>query len=251
MRRAHTRVELRTVVLATILASIGCGGSGGGAIGVDVSFDPGMPRSARDQAVRVEVYLIAECGGISLGDRPADAIASTFTLRDGTMGPFGEAIEVGDYGLYAVAQDSRCAVVAASCESVSITGADQPPLEIILSTFAGAPCMSAEVCVIETGDCVAAGGTGGTGGSGAVGGTAGTSGMGGPGGMGGTGGAGPACVGEPDETSCFVGQTEGMCRMGECCTGCWDGMECQPGTKTQQCGTGGELCEFVPGCDSG
>ncbi|MEM9191941.1 MAG: hypothetical protein AAGF12_22400 [Myxococcota bacterium] len=38
----------------------------------------------------------------------------------------------------------------------------------------------------------------------------------------------------------------GRCYEGACCTGCWDGFQCQPGTELAACGQQGEVCEVCP-----
>jgi len=49
-----------------------------------------------------------------------------------------------------------------------------------------------------------------------------------------------------DGTSCDAGA--GRCFDGFCCDGCWDGMNCRPGTELSYCGLGGERCAD---CDDG
>ena len=43
---------------------------------------------------------------------------------------------------------------------------------------------------------------------------------------------------KPDKTTC----PQGLCYKGVCCTGCWDGNNCQPGTDDKKCGSGGIDC---------
>ena len=143
-----------------------CAGSGPGGPSFEVSFDPATPRSARDRAVRVEVYLVDSCANVTLGTRPVPAVANTYVLRGGEGGAFGDALEDGEYGLYGVAQDADCAVVAAGCAPVTITDA-QDTLAVTLRTFEGQGCSVDQYCSVETGDCLdGAGGTGGIGGAG-------------------------------------------------------------------------------------
>lgn len=154
----------------------------------EVDFDSGMPRSARDQAARVEVYLVESCANVTLGERPIPSLANTYLLRDGAAGGLGTGFEAGAYGLYGVAQDANCAVVAAGCAAVTITGADDV-LGVTLGAVAGTGCTTDQTCSMETGNCFdGMGGTGGVGGFGGAGsgGTGGTVGMGGAGGAGGT-----------------------------------------------------------------
>ena len=140
-----------------------------------MSFDPTMPSSARDEAVRVEVYLVDSCADVTLGTRPVPAIASTYVLRDGEGGAFGDALDAGDYGLYGVAQGADCAVVAAGCTPVSITDVGDT-LALTLSAVASGGCAVDQSCSVQTGDCVdGAGGTGGSAGTGGSGGTGGGS----------------------------------------------------------------------------
>jgi hypothetical protein len=152
------------------MAITACAGSGPAGPSFEVSFDPTMPRSGREEAVRVEVYLVDSCANVAIGVRPVPAIASAYVLRDGEAGAFGDPLEVGDYGLYGVAQDENCAVVAAGCAPVTITNASDT-LEVTLGALAGGACPSDQVCSLETGNCVdGAGGTGGSGGGGGTGG---------------------------------------------------------------------------------
>jgi hypothetical protein len=130
-----------------------CAGSGPGGPSFEVSFDPATPRSARDRAVRVEVYLVDSCANVTLGTRPVPAVANTYVLRGDEAGAFGDALEDGEYGLYGVAQDADCAVVAAGCAPVTITDA-QDTLAVTLRTFEGQGCSVDQYCSVETGDCL-------------------------------------------------------------------------------------------------
>jgi len=133
----------------------------------EVSFDPSTPRSARDQAMRVEVYLVESCADVTLGARPVPALGAADVLRGDGLGAFGMAFDEGDYGLYGLAQDADCAVVAAGCDAVEITGV-QETLTVTLGAVGGEACPVDEFCSLETGNCLD--GTGGTGGSGGEGG---------------------------------------------------------------------------------
>jgi hypothetical protein len=125
-----------------------------------------MARSA--QAVRVEVYLVDSCEDVTLGTRPVPAVESTYVRRD-KAGALGE-VEPGDYGLYGVAQDANCAVVAAGCAPVTIESAEDM-LAVTLSSMQSGGCPLDLDCSLDTGECIDnTGGTGGTGGSGGTGG---------------------------------------------------------------------------------
>lgn len=221
------RSSLRRGILwvASVSALLaGCGANPGGP-GVEVSFASGMPRSVQEQAVLVEVYLVSSCDGVSTGERPATSIASTHVLREGGGPPLGDDFDPGEYGLYALAKDANCAVVAAGCASVSVSADQQDPWSVTISASSGQGCSIGQQCDLDSGDCVETG-------------------------DGGVGDGGPPdpCVGAADEMLCTVDDQDGLCRTGACCVGCWDGTTCRPGNQTQSCGTGGELCEFVPGC---
>ncbi len=165
MRSTDKIPELFRIVWAVALVTA-CAGSGPGGPSFEVSFDPTMTRAARDEAVRVEVYLVDSCADVTLGTRPVPAIASTYVLRDDEQGAFGTALEAGDYGLYGVAQDADCAVVAAGCMPVSITDVGDM-LAVTLSAVTSGGCAIDQSCSLQTGDCVdGAGGTGGSGGTG-------------------------------------------------------------------------------------
>jgi hypothetical protein len=50
------------------------------------------------------------------------------------------------------------------------------------------------------------------------------------------------CLVKP-ATGILCASGQGICQMGICCTGCWNGSTCQTGTTSQFCGKGGELCQ--------
>jgi len=208
------------------LAITGCA-SGDEGLAVEVSFEAGMPRSARDQAVRVEVYLVASCDALVeaavFGTRPVEAIATASVIRDGRVGALGDGLAPGEYGLYAVAQDAECAVVAAGCDPVTIEQNGSGVLAVTVAAFPSEGCGSADLCNLDTGDCrTGAGGTGGEGGAGGVGGVV------------------TSCTSQPEETLCTEGGTSGRCRSGACCTGCWDGSTCHSGDENVRCGAAGQ-----------
>jgi hypothetical protein len=152
MRFAHGIPALRRIVWAAALLA-GCASSAPAGPSFEVSFDSTLARSARDRAVRVEVYLVDSCEDVTLGTRPVPALASTYVIRNGENGAFGGTPDAGDYGLYAVAQDGDCALVAAGCSPVTITSSDDT-LEATLSTFDGEGCSGEQICSMQTGDCV-------------------------------------------------------------------------------------------------
>ena len=163
MRFPHEIRALSWIVCAAALVA-GCASSTPDGPSFGVSFDSTLARSARDRAVRVEVYLIDSCEEVTLGMRPLSVVASTYVLRDGAAGAFGDTPEAGDYGFYALAQDEDCAVVAAGCSPVTIASSNDT-LEVTLSTFNVDGCACDQTCSMQTGNCVdGTGGTGGTGG---------------------------------------------------------------------------------------
>lgn len=165
----------RIVVLFAILGAAaslaGCGNAAPSGPAFAVSFDSTpAARSAQANAQRVEVYLVDSCAPVTLGDRPVPAVASTFVLRN-EPGALGTMPEAGDYGLYAVAQDSSCAVVAAGCAPVTISDSADT-LSVMLGSVQAGGCLIGQSCALETtGECVD--GTGGTGGAGGMGGSGG------------------------------------------------------------------------------
>ena len=143
----------------------GCGsssGSGPSGPSFAVSFHPGSARSAREEAVRVEVYLVSSCQNVELGERDVPSVASTFVLKGGDAGGFETIPPPGDYGLYGLAQDANCAVVAAGCEPVVIDSGSET-LSVRLRGFSGLGCGSGESCSMQSGECQV-GGAGGAGG---------------------------------------------------------------------------------------
>ena len=126
-------------------------------LSIEASFAPGVPRSSRDEAIRVEVYLVNSCDSVVLGERPIDALGSMYTLRDGSAGPVIAIPDAGDYGLYAVAQDSNCAVVGAGCDEVSVDAAAQETFTVEMGAFSGQGCFATQECSIATGECTGPG----------------------------------------------------------------------------------------------
>ena len=196
---------------------------------MEASFATGVPRAARDEAVRVEGYLVASCDSIQIPARPDNAIGSTFTLRDGTEGPPIPVPEPGQYGLYAVALDSNCAVVAAGCDAVTIVADSQATLPVTMGAFSLEGCAAGERCSIDTGDCMGPdGGTGGVGG------------------VGGTGGVGGNVIGSP----CTVQTQDEACNGKTCnpvtleCSGFgkWERGTCETCVSDENCWNSDERC---------
>jgi hypothetical protein len=168
--RNHGRIPLLFGVLWAVFGGVGCSSSGGGGTPVEVFFDSGLARAERDSAVRVELYLVESCGSIALGDRPVPAFASTSVVRDGERGSFGSSVPDGSFGLYGIAQDANCAVVAAGCAPVALDETTSS-LAVTLSSLIGEGCSGEQTCSITAGTCSAgSGGSGGAGGTGGAGG---------------------------------------------------------------------------------
>jgi len=164
--RIQRRIPLLFQIFWAAAMVAGCGGSVPAGPSFEVSFES-MARSA--QAMRVEVYLVDSCDDVTLGARPVPAVATTYVRRD-KAGALGE-VEPGDYGLYGVAQDVNCGVVAAGCTPVTIAGPDDD-LAVTLSNLQSGGCANGTDCSLDTGECIEnAGGTGGAGGAGGMGGT--------------------------------------------------------------------------------
>jgi uncharacterized protein (TIGR03382 family) len=51
------------------------------------------------------------------------------------------------------------------------------------------------------------------------------------------------CVGRMDGDPCIAAGEPGTCRLGACCTGCFDGARCVPGASIAKCGAGGAECD--------
>ena len=196
--------------LAGLLA--GCAGGEPNA----VDFEVWLPEP--DKTERVEVFLVSSCGPdeIDPGKRPSQWIASVYTLRDGILEGLGGSFVPGTYGLYAVAQDGDCAVIAQDCVELELDGKPREPVALELQTWSGTGCARGLSCSLANGQC-----------------------------------AEPVtdCSGESDGTGCLVEDVAGLCRQGQCCTGCWTGSACVTGDETARCGLGGELCQLCE-CDS-
>jgi len=155
VRRRFTNGRVLRVVALTAwaLLTIGCSASST-TLDVQADFDATVPQSVRDQAMRVDTYLVASCADVSMGDPPASSVASTFVLRDGSTGTFGGSLEPGQYGLYAFARDAACVVVAAGCDGVTIGAGMEGPLLVTLTEFTGTGCPLGQLCSVETGECL-------------------------------------------------------------------------------------------------
>ena len=201
--RIHAQLAMFwLLVLGAGLMLEGCAESTTSGPTFEVSFEP-PPRGPRMEPpppggppTRVELYLVNDCGTVTRGTRTVAALATATIMRDEPGGAFPSEIPFGDFGLYGVAQDDNCAVVAANCVPVSIDESTRS-LAITLSPFFVEGCNAEQFCSPQTGECGAgaggAGGTGGfagTGGCGGAGGNGGFAGVGGFGGVGGVGGVG-------------------------------------------------------------
>lgn len=118
----------------------------------EVSFDSSLARSNGGEPTRVELYLVDDCADVPMGTRSVDATAETVIVRDGSSGGFGRDVPLGDFGLYGVAQDDDCAIVAAGCTPVTITE-DARTLAITLSRFDAPGCPVDQFCSRQTGEC--------------------------------------------------------------------------------------------------
>ncbi len=157
---AWSRPSATLLIGLAAASGFGCGGEPGSVsegLDVQVAFAPGVPRSAIDSAVRVEAYLVDSCDSVAIGEIPDDALASTYTLRDGDPGPAIDEPAPGEYGLYAVAQDSDCAVVGAGCTPVTVDSGSLSSVSVELGVFAGEGCLETQQCSMETGECVGPG----------------------------------------------------------------------------------------------
>jgi hypothetical protein len=137
------------------LAAASCASSGPSGPSFAVWFDSTVEP---DAPIRVDVYLVDDCELVSMGAQEVASVASTSVVKGGPGGAFRDALPQGEYGLYGVAQDDTCAVVAAGCAPVSVTST-QETLSLILSRVDGSAC-PVELCDNQTGAC----GTGGAGG---------------------------------------------------------------------------------------
>jgi hypothetical protein len=176
----RAQIRLILTLASTAMLLCGCGGSEAAGPSFEVSFDSSLARSGLGAPTRVELYLLDDCGDVTLGERGVPAIATATIVKDGATGRFQDTLRPGEFGLYGVAQDDDCAVVAAGCAPVTIDG-DGDVLELALSRFDGTGCTAEQFCSRQSGECVD-----GTGGSGGAGGVGGAGGLAGAGGMGGT-----------------------------------------------------------------
>jgi hypothetical protein len=101
---------------------------------------------------RVELHLIEDCRNVRMGTRQVSSLANTVVIRHGPPAAFRHELSPGDYGLYGVAQDHDCAVVAAGCVPISITDT-QETLALTLRGVEGTGCASRQFCSKETGEC--------------------------------------------------------------------------------------------------
>ena len=167
------------LMLSTGLAP-GCADPGPSGPTFEVSFDSTLAGSNGGEPARVELFILLDCESVVMGERffPPPA-PRAMVVRDGPSRPFGPDLRFGEFGLYGVAQDEDCAVVAAGCTPVTIDETTES-LAITLSRFDAPGCAEDEFCALQTGRCEP--GTGGAGGSGGSGGSGGAFGEGGTGG---------------------------------------------------------------------
>jgi hypothetical protein len=153
------------LVLGAGLMLEGCAESTTSGPTFEVSFEPPPPGPRTGTPppggppTRVELYLVDDCSAVTRGTRTVAALAMATIVRDEPGGAFPSEIPFGDFGLYGVAQDDNCAVVAADCVPVSIDESTRS-LAITLSPFFVEGCDAEQFCSPQTGEC----GTGGVGG---------------------------------------------------------------------------------------
>jgi hypothetical protein len=153
------------VVLGAGLMLEGCADPAASGPTFEVSFDSSLARSTGGEPTRVELYLVDDCADVPMGARSVDATAETVIVRGGSSGGFGPDLPLGDFGLYGVAQDDDCAIVAAGCTPVTISE-DAQRFAITLSRFDAPGCPIDQFCSRQTGECSSGtGGSGGTGGA--------------------------------------------------------------------------------------
>jgi hypothetical protein len=188
----------------------------------------GLPESSSPS--HIEVVLGVECreqvpGGPFVGVERALRLERSSSAR----GVFG-SVPSGDFGL--AARGLRdCSTVAYACRDVTLQADGSGRLELALTPFLGLGC--AGTCA--DGWCEAADASA-------------------------PKDADPPAVRDarPREEGCEPGSpcvtdaVDGTCYRstggdGICCTGCWDGVECRPGSSREACGSHGSVCEACAG----
>ena len=128
--------------LAVACWALFLGGCAEGAYDLRVVFDP---TSLAEDAVRVEVALVASCGGQTPGEAPIDAVAMVALTRMEQPAALGHA-EPGRYGLYARAFDAACGVIASGCQDVELAAGGSGTLVVTVRALAGRPCPPDRAC---------------------------------------------------------------------------------------------------------
>ncbi len=210
---AHSTATIWTAIIGC-LSSLLLGCAGGGATQIEVEVT--LPEPMNLQTERVEVFLVQSCGPehVDPGKKPSEWLASVYTLRDDTLDSLDSSdggFMPGQYGLYAVAQDGDCAVVAQRCIELELNSEAQDPVIIELEPWSGTGCSDGVSCSLETGQCPE-----------------------------------PVtdCSVAKEGRSCLLEDVAGLCRQGKCCTGCWTGSACATGDEATRCGIGGGLCQL-------
>ncbi len=203
------------MLLAVLTAfASGCAESEPDALDVNVSFVRGTRSSTRDATVRVDIHIVPSCDDlVPLGISAQTVLASTYVPKGGDQSPPSGSFESADsYGLYALGRNEECEVIAAGCDTIEAD--TEGPLDVSLREVEvfGPACPTGQQCIGD-GEC-----------------------------------ADSPCTGQNDRTPCMLDDRDGQCRSGSCCTGCWDGVRCQPGDESRNCGTSGERCDSVNFC---
>jgi hypothetical protein len=197
--------------------------------GYDLVIDVrGLPESSSPS--HIEVVLGVECREQVPGG-PFVGVERTLRLERSSSahGVFG-SVPSGDFGLAARGL-RECSTVAYACRDVTLQADGSGRLELALTPFAGLGC--AGTCADGWCEAVDASAPK---------------------------DADPSVVPDapPREEGCEPGSPcvtdagVGTCYQsgegdGICCTGCWDGVACRPGSSREACGSNGRLCEDCVG----
>ena len=135
--------RISTLLWLTCAGVAACSGGKAGSVGFTVG-----PSTLLTSATRVELYMVSDCvevaSALAVADRPSNPLR-TIAVELGSAPQPNVNISPGEYGVYGLAYDDNCAVIAAACQMLQIEASDTP-IEITLNAATRAGCDTGTTC---------------------------------------------------------------------------------------------------------